>query len=148
MKMKTFWIRAVNIMAIVAILLGYNIVLDVRAKDEQIAKLNAELETLKLTQEREAQETEGIYKDGVYSGEAEGFGGMISLEVTVENEMISKIEIVSADKEDGAYLAMAEDIIPSIIESQSAEVDTISGATFSSTGIKNAAIEALKKAEK
>jgi len=43
---------------------------------------------------------------------------------------------------------MAEDIIPTIIDAQSADVDTISGATFSSTGIRNAAQEAIEKAEK
>ena len=31
---------------------------------------------------------------------------------------------------------MAKDMIPKIIDAQSADVDTISGATFSSTGIK------------
>ena len=43
---------------------------------------------------------------------------------------------------------MAKDIIPKIIEAQSTDVDTISGATFSSTGIKNASQEALEKAVK
>ena len=52
------------------------------------------------------------------------------------------------EKEDGAYLAMAEDIIPSIISAQSADVDTVSGATFSSTAIKNATKQALDKAVK
>jgi uncharacterized protein with FMN-binding domain len=42
---------------------------------------------------------------------------------------------------------MAKDIINRIIDSQSYDVDTISGATFSSTGIKNATEEALKKAK-
>ena len=41
---------------------------------------------------------------------------------------------------------MAEEIIPAIIEAQSADVDTISGATFSSTGIKDAVAQALEKA--
>ena len=43
---------------------------------------------------------------------------------------------------------MAEDIIPSIISAQSADVDTVSGATFSSTAIKNATKQALDKAVK
>lgn len=43
---------------------------------------------------------------------------------------------------------MAKDIIPKILDAQSAEVDTISGATFSSTGIKNATKQALDKAVK
>jgi len=42
---------------------------------------------------------------------------------------------------------MAEDIIPKIIEAQSADVDTVSGATFSSTGIRDTVSEALKQAE-
>ena len=54
----------------------------------------------------------------------------------------------SADGEDGSYLTMAKDIIPKILDAQSAEVDTISGATFSSTGIKNATKQALEKAVK
>lgn len=72
---------------------------------------------------------------------------MITVLVTVENGTISEIEITSADGEDKAYLSMAEDIIPKIIEAQSADVDTVSGATFSSTGIKDAVSEALKQAE-
>jgi len=67
--------------------------------------------------------------------------------VTVENGTISEIEITSADGEDKAYLSMAEDIIPKIIEAQSADVDTVSGATFSSTGIRDTVSEALKQAE-
>lgn len=67
--------------------------------------------------------------------------------VTVENGTISEIEITSADGEDKAYLSMAEDIIPKIIEAQSADVNTVSGATFSSTGIRDAVSEALKQAE-
>ena len=67
---------------------------------------------------------------------------------TVKDGKIEAVEVTSAEKEDSAYLAMAEDIIPKIIEAQSAEVDTISGATFSSTGIKNAAEQALEQAVK
>ena len=88
------------------------------------------------------------YKDGTYTGEADGFGGTVAVEVTVKDGKIEVVEVTSAEKEDSAYLAMAEDIIPKIIEAQSAEVDTISGATFSSTGIKNAAEQALEQAVK
>ena len=66
--------------------------------------------------------------------------------VIIENGKISEINITSAEKEDGAYLSMAEDIIPTILEAQSADVDTISGATFSSTGIKEAVAQALEEA--
>ena len=66
----------------------------------------------------------------------------------IEKSKITEINVVAAEKEDGAYLSMAKDIIPKIITAQSADVDTISGATFSSTGIKNASEQALEKAVK
>ena len=139
--MKEFIVRLFSLLAIVGVLFGYNEVLDVRAKDEEIAKLNAQLEVQSSgagsDSESGSDSGDGAgYKDGTYTGEADGFGGMVAVEVT------------SAEKEDGAYLAMAEDIIPKIIEAQSAEVDTISGATFSSTGIKNASEQALEQAVK
>mgnify|MGYP002225469951 CR=1 FL=1 len=92
--------------------------------------------------------TASPYLDGTYEGEAEGFGGMITVQVTVKNGQMTDLSILSADGEDSAYLSNAKDIIPKILEAQSADVDTISGATFSSTGIKNATAEALEKAEK
>lgn len=144
--MQEFWIRVVSTIAVVGILLGYNVKLEERSKDEEIAKLNAQLES---AQDDESDETAGgLYADGSYTGEADGFGGTISVEVLVEEGEIIEINILSADGEDGAYLSMAEDIIPAIIDAQSAEADTVSGATFSSTGIRNAVKEALEKAVK
>ena len=171
--MKQLLVRSLNPAVIAAVLLGYNTVLDRREKEDQIAQLSAELETTKLqkesleaaaktTQNAAASEeaasdasaadtddtTASPYLDGTYEGEAEGFGGMITVQVTVENGQMTDLSILSADGEDSAYLSNAKDIIPKILEAQSADVDTISGATFSSTGIKNATAEALEKAEK
>ena len=151
--MKTFWVRAVNLALIAALIIGYNTVLTLRDKDDQIAKLTAELESANLYKQAVLQSQDdaaagGAYTDGTWEGTAQGFGGDIQVEVTVEGGSITDISIVSAEKEDGAYLSMAEDIIPKIIDAQSADVDTISGATFSSTGIKNAVTQALEEAAK
>lgn len=148
--MKSFCIRILNLAVIAAVLLGYNTTLEKREKEDEIARLHAELAGARLAKGNEQsgdEEDSQSYQDGVYVGEAEGFGGPISLEVAVEEGKITAIEILSAEKEDGAYFAMAQDIIPDIIEKQSADVDTISGATFSSTGIRNAVRQALEKAE-
>ena len=141
--MREFWIRVVSLIMVVGILVGYNSVLDAREKNEEIAKLKAQ-----VMETQSAESNDSNYKDGTYQGEAEGFGGTVAVEVKVEKGKITAIEIVSAQKEDGAYLSMAKDIIPKIIEAQSTYVDTISGATFSSTGIKDASQEALEKAVK
>ena len=144
--MKDFMIRSFCLAAVILILAGYNQVLKDRSKDEEITKL--EVQVTKLQQEKEKTvDIKGTYPDGRWEGGAKGFGGMITVLVTVENGTISEIEITSADGEDKAYLSMAEDIIPKIIEAQSADVDTVSGATFSSTGIRDTVSEALKQAE-
>ena len=144
--MREFWMRLMSLVVIVGLILGYNSVLEARAKDEEIAKLNAKIENTESLEDEDSKN--GSYKDGTYTGEADGFGGTVAVEVTVKDGKIEAVEVTSAEKEDGAYLAMAEDIIPKIIEAQSAEVDTISGATFSSTGIKNASEQALEQAVK
>lgn len=140
--MKNFWIRIVNVAAILVIIFGYNMVTEAREKDDEIAKLSAQIQS-----EEAGGDTAGSYKDGSYEGTATGFGGDITVKVTVDGGKITAVDIVSAEKEDGAYLTMAEDIIPKIIDAQTSEVDTISGATFSSTGIKNATTQALESVQ-
>lgn len=147
--MKGFWIRMGSLLAMIGILLAYNTVLASREKDEALAQMNARIGALEeyIQASQEAKEA-GMYADGEWEGEAQGFGGPVSVKATVENGKLSRMEIVSAEKEDKTYLSMAEAMLPAMVEAQSADVDTISGATFSSEGIKNAAAQALKKAEK
>ena len=144
--MREFWVRLVSMLAIVGVLLVYNSVLDVRAKEDEIARLSAQVAG--NGQSDSGNGGSANYKDGTYTGEADGFGGTIQVEVKIEKSKIAEINVISAEKEDGAYLSMAKDMIPKIIDAQSADVDTISGATFSSTGIKNASEQALEKAVK
>lgn len=139
--MREFWVRVVSLICIVSLIFGYNSVLQVRAKDEEIARLQAEAES---DNDEDGSSTSGK-NDGVYSGEAEGFGGAVIVDVTVENGKISDIEITSAEGEDDSYLDMATAVIPKIIEAQSTDVDVVSGATFSSTGIIEATQNALEK---
>lgn len=140
--MREFWVRTMSVAAIVGVLWAYNTALDVRAKDEEIARLSAQVSDTG----EQGHEAAGNYQDGTYTGEADGFGGKVAVEVTIESGKLTDIEITSASGEDGAYLTMAEDVIPRMLEAQSADVDTISGATFSSGGIRDAAAQALEKA--
>lgn len=95
----------------------------------------------------ESDDAENVYKDGSYTGSAQGFGGAITVQVTLKNDEITDIQVTSAPGEDSAYLSQGEGVISSIISAQSTDVDTVSGATFSSTGIINAVVDALGKAE-
>ncbi|MDO5797527.1 MAG: FMN-binding protein [Eubacteriales bacterium] len=95
----------------------------------------------------DSSEEDNVYKDGTYTGEAQGFGGTIQVQVTLAGDEIADIQVTSAPGEDAAYLSQGEGVISSIISAQSTDVDTVSGATFSSTGIINAVVDALGKAE-
>ena len=87
------------------------------------------------------------YTDGVYLAEAEGYGGPIQLRVTISDGQILAIDIVSAEDETFRYLNRARKVIDSILAAQSAEVDTVSGATYSSGAIREAVQLALAQAE-
>lgn len=93
-----------------------------------------------------AEEALGPYQDGSYTASAQGFGGDITVTVTIQGGYISNITVDDASGEDSAYFSMAEDILEDMLSAQSAEVDTVSGATFSSTGLKNAVAAALEEA--
>ncbi len=82
-------------------------------------------------------------EDGIYQGTGIGFRGEIILNVTVENHMVTNIEIESS-KDDVQYLDRASTVIISeIISNQSVDVDAVSGATYSSKGILEAVENAM-----
>lgn len=83
---------------------------------------------------------EGL-SDGVYYGSGEGYQSTVTVAVTVENGLIKDVRVAS-HADDAAYIARAEKLIPDIISLQTADVDTISGVTYSSRGI----IAAVKNA--
>lgn len=119
-----------------------------QAKSDAKDKDNAAKEDSEETDtEEESDDSENVYKDGAYTGSAQGFGGAITVQVTLANDEITDIQVTSAPGEDSAYLSQGEGVISSIISAQSTDVDTVSGATFSSTGIINAVVDALGKAE-
>lgn len=81
----------------------------------------------------------------IYTGSARGFKSTIEVEVTVEDENITEVEVTS-HRDDRRWFERAYKVIPSaIIEAQSTDVDTVSGATYSSKGIINAVKDALSE---
>lgn len=146
--MHTFWIKTCNLLVLAALIFGYNAVLHSRSQEETITKLQNEL-TQQETEDSAASDAEAAspYADGTYNGEAQGYGGTVSVAVTIQEGTITDVAIVSAKQEDAAYFDAAKGVIDEILEAQTTEVDTVSGATFSSNGILHAVADALGKAE-
>lgn len=85
------------------------------------------------------------FKDGTYIGVGEGYKGDIKVSVVIKNGKIYKINILSTE-DDEQFFSKARKLTSSIITKQTAAVDTVSGATFSSNGIIEAVSNALQKA--
>lgn len=86
------------------------------------------------------------YKDGTYQGSGTGFGGTITVSVTVSGGKITSVNILNASGETPSYFSSAQGVISRVIASQSPNVDAVSGATYSSNGIISAIQNALSQA--
>lgn len=87
------------------------------------------------------------FKNGTYYGTGTGFAGTIKVKVVIKKGKIKKITVVEAS-DDATYLNKAKTLLDKIVKKQGTDVDTVSGATYSSTGLINAVRDALKDAAK
>lgn len=87
------------------------------------------------------------YTDGTYTGKSDAYGPDMEVEVTVENGKISNIDILNHNETPGFYERAFEKVPKNIIKNQHTEVDTISGATYTSIGIIKAVENALEEAK-
>lgn len=94
-----------------------------------------------------APAVQGDYKDGVYEGTGKGNNGDITVEVTVEGGNIVSVTLKDHSETEGIYEAAEKGVIEAIITNQTADVDTVSGATNSSKGIIEAVNAALADAK-
>lgn len=85
------------------------------------------------------------YKDGIYYGNGTGFGGVTKVQVVISGGKITEISIIST-QDDSSYIQSASSIIAKMIAGQTTNVDTVSGATYSSVGIIEAVRNALSQA--
>lgn len=83
--------------------------------------------------------------DNEYIGSAEGMGGTLTVKVTMDGDKIAKVEIVSHSESEGISDPAIEAVPDEIVEAQSTEVETISGATVTSKAIIAAVEDALAK---
>ncbi|WBW97300.1 FMN-binding protein [Oceanirhabdus sp. W0125-5] len=85
--------------------------------------------------------------DGIYTGTGKGFRGPITVEVTVKDQQITSVEVID-HRDDMKWYNRANAVIPdSIVENQSTDIDLVSGATYSSIGIRDGVKDALENAK-
>lgn len=85
----------------------------------------------------------GQYTDGIFDGVGIGMGGDVSVTVTVENGKIIGVAVGENSETEGISTPAIEQIPTAIVEKQTAEVDTVAGATITSKAIMEAVKNAL-----
>ncbi|WP_346916440.1 flavocytochrome c [Clostridium sp.] len=105
--------------------------------------------TIKVEKKEEAAvpEVEGGYKDGVYTGKGKGNGGELTVEVTIESGNIVKVALKEHKETPGIFEGAEKSVGNEIIKTQTTEVDSVTGATLTSKGIKEAVANAIKDAK-
>ena len=83
---------------------------------------------------------------GPLTGTANGFGGPITVSVTMDGDKITAVEIVSNSETPEIAGTALEQIPAAIVAANSPDVDVVSGATYTSNGIINAVKNALDSA--
>ncbi len=91
------------------------------------------------------EETAGL-PAGTYSGTAYGRNGTVSVDVTLSQTGIEAITVTESSETENIGTAATDQIPAKIVETQSLNVDALSGATLSSNAVINAVKNALKDA--
>lgn len=88
-----------------------------------------------------------VYIPGTYTGSADGFGGKVTVEVTVNYMQITNVEVIEENETAGIGPKAFETLISEMLDSGSPNVDTVTGATVSSRAFLEAVDNALRDAQ-
>lgn len=117
------------------------------AGDENTVQENTASESTDTTEEKQAFLDAGRFhdlKDGICTGTADAFRGDVEVQVTVENQKVTDISILSYCDTEEYFFRAAPYVIGQMKEEQSLNIDALSGATYSSNGIIHATANALE----
>lgn len=88
-----------------------------------------------------------MLKDGTYTAQARGMAGFVNVKLDIKDEQIKDVDL-DLSTETPQYGRKAEQPLKQeILAKQSADIDVVTGATFTSNGVKTALKEALEKAQ-
>ena len=90
--------------------------------------------------------TEGKFTPGTYEGEGQGMESTIKVAVTLSADRIEKIEVLESDETPAIGETALESLPQAVVDAQSTQIDSISGATITSQGFFDAVNAALTAA--
>lgn len=135
---RIFIVKLVNVAIVAGLLVWFSVWAG------QAAAADAEVQA-QITAAERAANRGPFTTDGTFTGSAQGYGGLVTMQVTIKDGYIDDVQVASAPGEDAPYLSQAIKLLDDIKAQQTVNVDTVSGCTYSSVGILNGAKEALEK---
>lgn len=106
----------------------------------------SEAVTAESKEETTAAEAAGAYQAGTYQSTVKGHNGDLTVEVVVSDNSIDSVQVTSHIESAGIADTPIERIPKAIVDGQTLAVDTITGATVTSTAILTAVEQALTEA--
>ena len=89
-----------------------------------------------------------MLNDGVYLAQARGMAGFVHAKLTVKDNKIVGVDLDLTTETPKNKPKVEQQLKKEILTRQSADIDAVSGATFTSNGVKEAVQQTLKQAEK
>lgn len=93
------------------------------------------------------QEGRHLLKDGSYVSAGRGMQGDIQVELRVRDGYIDRVDVVEHNENVGVVEDAFDRLEEDVLQKQSADVDTISGATEASYGFMEAVRNCIRQAE-
>lgn len=88
-----------------------------------------------------------IYEDGTYSAQAAGFGGVVTVTITLSADKVTDCAVEGPNETAGIGAAALQPLADKIKDAGNAEVDAVSGATITSAAVKAAAADCFNQAK-
>lgn len=111
--------------------------------EETTDEAEAEEETAEEEEAAEEEEEAEEVAAETLTGTATGFGGDVTVTITMEGDTITACTIDGPDETETIGGAALEELAEQIVAANGPEIDGVSGATVTSTAVKNAASAAL-----
>lgn len=89
-----------------------------------------------------------MLNEGVYLAQARGMAGFVHAKLTVKDNKIVGVDLDLTTETPENKPKVEQQLKKEILTRQSADIDAVSGATFTSNGVKEAVQQTLKQAEK
>lgn len=93
--------------------------------------------------ESETETTAEKVETRILMGSAEGFGGTITVTIKMEGDDIIDADVEGRDETPDIGGAALQELAEQLVKKDSYEIDGVSGATYTSEGVRNAAKDAM-----